>query len=159
MHGYELFQELSQTQGIALVWNITQSMMYVMLDKLEAYGYLASSLVQQEAYPARKVFQITGLGRQSLAQWLKTPVRRARFMRQEFLAKLIMARRYGPSQACDLIQAQRQACLGWLEQLQADFPLEDEDHMDTWLVYSYRVQRLDALLKWLAACEAEFIQR
>ncbi len=157
MHGYELYQELCQTQGISMIWNITQSMLYVMLEKLEEHGLLSSRLVQAETYPPRKMFQITEAGRRSLDQWMKTPVRRPRQMRQEFLAKLIVARRYGPGEVMELIHSQQQACQCWMDQLQANFPSKDADHMDTWLVDTYRIHRLNALLKWLDLCAAEFI--
>ncbi len=157
MHGYELYQELSQAQGISMIWNITQSMLYVMLDKLEEHGLLSSELVQVETYPPRKIFRITEAGRQSLYQWMRTPVRRARHMRQEFLAKLIVARHYGPAGVLELIHSQQQACRCWMDQIQENFPSKDPDHIDTWLVDTYRIHRLEALMKWLNLCEAEFI--
>jgi DNA-binding PadR family transcriptional regulator len=155
MHGYELYHELSQASGISLIWNITQSMLYVMLDKLEEHQFLSSTLVQSDAYPPRKVFQVTEAGRQSLAQWMSTPVRRARLLRQEFLAKLIVARRYGAAQALGLVRAQRQACQEWLDQLRADLPSKDAGRMDSWLVFSYRIHRLEAIMEWLDLCERE----
>jgi DNA-binding PadR family transcriptional regulator len=156
MHGYELYHALSQKQGISKIWNITQSMLYVMLDKLEERQLLASSTVQSDAYPPRKIYHITEKGRQALDQWMKTPVQRARQMRQEFLAKLIIARGYGPSEALALIHAQQKACQSWLEQLTIGFPPKDAEHMDTWLVDTYRIHRLKALMKWLDVCEGEF---
>ncbi len=157
MHGYELYQELSQTQGISMIWNITQSMLYVLLDKLEEHGLLLSIQAEGETYPPRTIFYITEAGKQSLNQWMKTPVHRARQIRQEFLAKLIVARRYGFAEALDLIHAQQQACQSWMDQLQMDFPPKNPDHMDIWLVDTYRIHRIEALLKWLELCEMEFI--
>jgi len=157
MHGYGIYQELSQMQGISMIWNVKQSMLYVMLDKLEAEGLLSSSLIQNQPYPPRKIFHITGPGKQFLKQWMKTPVRRARQMRQEFLAKLIIARRYGPSAALELIRAQQQACQRWLKQLNTDFPPNDPEHFNTWLVDDYRIHRLKAILNWLDLCERKFI--
>lgn len=155
MHGYELYQALSQTQGISLIWNVTQSMLYVLLDKLEAHGLLASEVAPSNSHPPRKIFHITEMGRQTLYRWMKTPVRRAREMRQEFLAKLIAARRYGQEDALELIHAQRQACLDWLGALQADNPVKETGPSDGWLVYSYRAHRLDSILEWLDVCERE----
>lgn len=155
MHGYELYHELSQASGISLIWNITQSMLYVMLDKLEEHQFLSSTLIQSDAYPPRKVFQLTETGRQSLHRWMRTPVRRARLLRQEFLAKLIIARRYGPSAVLALVRAQRQACQGWMDQLKDNFPPKDAEHMNTWLVYSYRTNRLESAMQWLESLERD----
>lgn len=157
MHGYELHHALANTQGISMIWNITQSMLYVMLDKLEEQGLLSSTLLQGTSHPPRKVFSLTEPGRQSLQRWIKTPVRRPRQMRQEFLAKLIVARRYGIPQVLELIQIQQQACQDWLDQLKASFPPGDADHRDAWLVVTYRIQRLEAVIKWLDMCKSELV--
>ena len=114
MHGYELYQELCELKGISLIWNIKQGLLYALLDKLEGKGYLTSQLVQGETYPPRKYFHLTETGKSTLQTWLKTPERRARDIRQEFLAKLIMARRYGISEALELIHLQEQVSRHYL---------------------------------------------
>jgi DNA-binding PadR family transcriptional regulator len=149
LHGYELYQELCELQGISLVWNIKQALLYAILDKLEDMGYLTSQLVQGETYPARKYFTLTELGNTSLRAWTLAPVRRARDFRQEFLAKLIVARRFGKATADELLQNQQAACQNWAAELQATLPDPSPEQMDEWLVYSYRIARLEALLKWL----------
>jgi hypothetical protein len=82
-------------------------------------------------------------------------VRRARDIRQEFLAKLIVARRYGKAEALELIHIQNQACQSWLADLNAHIPIHDPDHTDQWLVYTFRITRVDGILEWLTACELE----
>ena len=156
MHGYELYQELCAMPGISQIWNIKQPLLYAILDKLEQRGYLASQLAQGESYPPRKNFQLTEPGRNSLQNWIKTPVRRARDLRQEFLAKLIICRRYGEPDLLELIHIQQQACQGWFEELQANVPPRDQEHLDEWFVYSFRVNRVKAVLQWLETIERDF---
>jgi PadR family transcriptional regulator, regulatory protein AphA len=155
MHGYELYQELCEMKGISLIWNIKQGMLYAMLDKLEGKGFLTSQIGQGESYPPRKYFHLTEFGKSSLESWLKTPERRARDIRQEFLAKLIVARRYGTSQALELIHLQEQTCQSWLHDLKINVPSFNQEQMDEWFVYSFRINRVKGLLKWLKECELE----
>jgi PadR family transcriptional regulator, regulatory protein AphA len=155
MHGYELYQELCALQGISLIWNIKQSLLYAILDKLERNGFLSSHLVPGETYPPRNYFHLTELGKNALQKWINSPVRRARDLRQEFLAKLIIARRYGKSKSLELIHIQEQACQTWLNELEANVPARDQDHTDEWLVYSFRINRVKGVLEWLNECSQE----
>ena len=154
-HGYELYQELCEMKGISLIWNIKQASLYAILDKLEARGFLSSQLVQGGTYPPRKNFHLTEIGKRSLQTWIKSPVRRARDLRQEFLAKLIVARLYGKSDALELIHIQEQACQTWLKELETTVPSPNQENMDEWFVFSYRINRVEAVLKWLKVCELE----
>jgi PadR family transcriptional regulator, regulatory protein AphA len=155
MHGYELYQELCNLKGISLIWNIKQALLYAILDKLEGKGFLTSQLVHGETYPPRKYFHLTEIGKGSLHAWFTTPVRRARDLRQEFLAKLIVARRYGKKEALDLIHMQEQACLNWSNELNSEAIPADLEHMDEWIVYSFRINRVEGALKWLKLCGLE----
>jgi PadR family transcriptional regulator, regulatory protein AphA len=155
MHGYELYQELCGMQGISKIWNIKQALLYAMLEKLEERGYLSSQLISGETYPPRKEFHLTEAGKSSLQEWLTTPVRRARDLRQEFLAKLIAARRYGKPEVLELIRIQEEACRSWYRDLQRDVPTKDSEHLDEWMVYSFRLNRVEAVSAWLKALEGE----
>jgi PadR family transcriptional regulator PadR len=158
MHGYELYQDVCRLPGISLIWNIKQPLLYAMLDKLERQDFLESQQVQGETYPPRKYFRLTPFGQASLASWRKTPVRRARDLRQEFLARLIVARRYGQADALDLIHAQQLTCQAWYDELTANRPVYDATHLDEWLVYSFRINRVEGVLSWLKTCESEINQ-
>ncbi len=155
MHGYELYQELCEMKGISQIWNIKQAMLYAILEKLEERGFVTSQVIQGETYPPRKYFHLTQAGKSSLQEWLKTPVRRARDLRQEFLAKLITAHRYGKADILELIHIQEEACQSWLADLQMVVVPQDAEHLDEWLVYSFRVNRVEAVLKWLKVLELE----
>jgi PadR family transcriptional regulator, regulatory protein AphA len=155
MHGYELYQELCEMKGISLIWNIKQALLYAILEKLETKGLLLSQLVQGETYPPRRYFHLTDHGRNSLHAWFSTPVLRARDLRQEFLAKLIIARRYAREDARNLIRVQEQACQNWFNDLKSKAPSPTPEQMDEWIVYSFRIERVESALKWLKVCELE----
>ena len=155
MHGYDLFQQVRSTRGIALVWNIKQSLLYAMLDKLEESGLLISELIAGEGYPPRKVFRLTPDGQAAYQKWITDPVMHAREMRQEFLAKLIFARRYGTQPALGLVQMQQQVCQNWLDGLKAGSHALEKNNIDEQLVFSYRINQLEGMLAWLKACETE----
>jgi DNA-binding PadR family transcriptional regulator len=153
MHGYELYQNLCEMEGISRIWNIKQALLYAILDKLEDRGFLSSQFVQGEAHPPRKYFHLTELGKSALLNWMKSPVRRARDIRQEFLAKLIVARRYGKSDVLELIHAQQQACQDWFNELETDGQTINREHVDEWIVHSFRLNRVTGLMDWLKELE------
>jgi hypothetical protein len=101
------------------------------------------------------VFQLTSQGKGSLLDWISTPVRKARDIRQDFLGKLIIARRFGQEQALELIQKQRQICQGWYDHLVSDLPAVNSQAMDDLIVHSYRLYRDRATLHWLDYLEGQ----
>ncbi len=157
MHGYELYRELCEMKGISLIWNIKQALLYAILDKLENEGLLSSQLVPGESYPPRKYFHLTESGSRALQSWMRSPVRRARDIRQEFLAKLIVCRRYGKSQVVELIHTQQAACQAWFNELKLHAQAIEPAQPDEWMVYSFRLNRVTGLLTWLNALEVELI--
>jgi len=158
MHGYELHQELRNNKGIPLVWNIKLSMLYAVLEKLEENGYLSTQIVEGETYPRRKCFHITDSGKDILQNWLITPVHRIRDFRQEFLGKLIISRRYSRQYALDLIHKQKAACEAWLSELKMSIQAHNQENIDEWLVYSFRIKQIEGMIEWLKDCEDEFPQ-
>ena len=156
LHGYELHHRISQMPGISKIWNIKQALFYSKLEKLEAGGFIEQANLQtEEGAPARVVFQLTSQGKGSLLDWISTPVRKARDIRQDFLGKLIIARRFGQEQALELIQKQRQICQGWYDHLVSDLPAVNSQAMDDLIVHSYRLYRDRATLHWLDYLEGQ----
>ena len=156
LHGYELHHRINELPGISKIWNIKQALFYSKLERLEASGYIEQAHLQQEEGPtARVVFRLTTLGKESLLDWISTPVRKARDIRQVFLGKLIVARRYGQDQALDLIQKQRLVCQGWYNHLVSDLPAVKTQVMDDLIVHSYRLYRDRTTLHWLDYLEGQ----
>jgi PadR family transcriptional regulator AphA len=154
MHGYELFQELLNLKGISKIWNIKQALLYSDLEKLEERGYIHSKLAQGDSYPPRKVYSLTDYGRDTLMDWIKTPTRRPRDLRQEFLAKIIVAHWYGQQPVLDLLHAQQRTSQSWQEEMNESAPPLDDEHLDEWLVYSFRRTRAEGVSRWLEKLEA-----
>lgn len=156
LHGYELHHRISNLPGISKIWNIKQALFYSKLERLEAGGFIEQAhLPSEEGAPARVVFQLTAQGRQSLMDWISTPVRKARDIRLDFLGKLIVARRYGQEQVLELIQKQREVCQSWYDHLVSDLPAVNAQAMDDLIVHSYRLYRDRATLHWLDYLEGQ----
>jgi DNA-binding PadR family transcriptional regulator len=154
MHAYEIHQTLMRNEALGLVWHLKQSLVYVMLERLEAEGYISSSLEPQGSRPPRKILQLTRDGQVAFAHWLVAPVEHGRDFRLEFLAKLYFASQDDAASAIALIGAQQAACRDWLVELrtQAD-ALQDMQTYD-WLVLQFRIGQLEAILAWLDICAA-----
>ncbi len=157
LHAYEIHQTLLRPEALGLVWHLKQSLVYVMLERLEEAGYLTTTLEPQNSRPPRKLLHLTNSGRAAFERWLITPVGHGREFRLEFLAKLFFAKQDDPVVVASLLATQRVACQGWLGDLrvQAD-RLENERDYD-WLVLQFRIGQIEAILNWLDTCEATVV--
>jgi DNA-binding PadR family transcriptional regulator len=157
LHAYEIHQTLLRAEALGLVWHIKQSLVYVMLERLEVEGYITASIEPQGSRPPRKILALTPDGQEAFAQWLVTPVAHGRDFRLEFLAKLYFARQDDPANAATLIATQQVACRDWLVDLRAQADALGEGHDYDWLVLQFRIGQLEAILAWLDICMATVI--
>lgn len=154
MHAYEIHQTLRTAKALGLVWHLKQSLVYAMLDRLEAEEFITSTLEVQGSRPPRKILQLTASGRKAFAEWLDTPVQHGRDFRLEFLAKLYFVSRQDSARALALIEAQQAACRSWLADLGSQIrPLGAERDYD-WLVLQFRIGQIEAIVAWLDVCAA-----
>ena len=153
LHGYQLHHELGDPAGLGGVWRIKQAQLYALLDKLEGDGYITSSLQPQETRPARRVYQLTDLGRSAFQDWLSGAVEAPRQMRQEFQAKLFFACHGSVEMRSQLIKAQRAACQRWLVNHKSQAAEDRQGDPYLWLVDQYRLGQIQAMLDWLDTCE------
>src|SRR6185503_10578145 len=107
MHAYEIHQTLLRPEALGLVWHLKQSLVYVMLERLEHEGYITTTLEPQNSRPPRKLLHMTPSGRAAFERWLVLPVEHGRDFRLEFLAKLYFASRDDPAVVARLLTAQR----------------------------------------------------
>src|SRR5215203_4499784 len=107
MHAYEIHQTLLRAEALGLVLHLKQSLVYVMLERLEAEGYVTVSLEPQGSRPPRKVLHLTAAGLKAFDIWLIAPVAHGRDFRLEFLAKLYFASQDDPATASTLILHQQ----------------------------------------------------
>ena len=152
-HGYEIYQKLSEPEGLWQVWRLKQAQLYALLAKLEDNGYILADLQPQAARPPRKTYTLTDKGRAAFLRWLHSPVGRGRQMRIEFLAKLYFACRQGPAAADALLAQQTAACEQWLAQLRRQPPAAQQE-MFAYAVQQFRVDQVESCLTWLAGCRA-----
>lgn len=153
LHAYELHQQFLHSQALGLVWHLKQGHLYALLARLEDAGYLAATTEPQGTRPPRKVLRLTPAGRDALARWLVAPVEHGRDFRLEFLAKLYFAAQDGPAAAQSLLAAQRAACGGWRDELQASVRAIPADRPYDRLVLEFRLAQIEAILPWLDRCE------
>lgn len=154
-HGYEIHQLLQAKPGIQKIWTIKQPLLYAKLDTLEGLGFLQPQANVAPA-PGRKVFELTDKGREALDIWLTSPVKKARNIQQEFLAKLITCADLKPGQVANLIALQEAECQKWHQKELDNQPPDDAEHRDEWLVHSYRLNREAMLLDWLQQLREQF---
>jgi DNA-binding PadR family transcriptional regulator len=156
MHAYEIHQTLLRAEALGLVWHLKQSLVYVMLERLEDVGYVIATLEPQGSRPPRKILQLTPSGQAAFARWLVTPVDHGRDFRLEFLAKLYFASQ-DDALAASLIAAQQAACRSWLIELQAQADALSGSRDYDWLVIQFRIGQIEAILSWLDICAARVI--
>jgi PadR family transcriptional regulator AphA len=152
MHGYEIYKEITHPGGIALIWNIKQSKLYALLDKLADDGLLQSALIPGGSHPDRKEYRITPAGQTLLRGWLATPAAHGREMRQEFLSRLYFARLEGASAAQELVNRQLAACQGWLQGLLDQQAALGASQAFERLVFTFRIRQVEGYLVWLDDC-------
>lgn len=157
MHAYEIHQTLLRAEALGLVWHIKQSLVYVMLERLEAEGYITAAIEPQGSRPPRKILSQTPDGQEAFAEWLVTPVAHGRDFRLEFLAKLYFASQDDPANTATLIAMQQLACRDWLVDLGAQAEALSEVRDYDWLVVQFRIGQIEAILAWLDICTATVI--
>jgi len=151
-HGYALYEKVQNTPELSLIWQVKRSKLYYLLDKLAGEGLLSSSVLAQEDYPDRKVYQLTSQGISALQDWLTDPVLSGRHVRVAFLSKLYFALQGDQERALRLIDAQREVCLGWLSSLEEEHDQVKGDDFISRQVYQYRIGQIKATLTWLENC-------
>jgi PadR family transcriptional regulator, regulatory protein AphA len=154
MHAYEIHQTLLRAESLGLVWRLKQSLVYLMLERLEAEGYVTASLEPQGSRPPRRLLHLTPAGRRAFDQWLVAPVAHGRDFRLEFLAKLYFASQDDPATAGTLILHQQAECRAWLYDLRAQAAKLEELRRYDWLVLQFRIGQIESILAWLDLCAA-----
>jgi DNA-binding PadR family transcriptional regulator len=92
--GYTLRQRFEGS--VRSFWSATQSQIYRELHDLEREGLVQVEVVPQPGKPARKVYSITGAGRDELGGWLLAPVEPAT-LRDPFLLKFVFGASLPPA--------------------------------------------------------------
>jgi DNA-binding PadR family transcriptional regulator len=153
MHGYEIYQRMSDAKGLGAVWHLKQSHLYALLTRLEKEGLVRSTLEPQGVHPPRKVFHLTPSGERAFLDWVQHAVEHGRDIRLDFLVKFYFAQREGMEVTLRLIERQRLACQNWLTRQQAVADSLNDDQAYEHLVNQFRIGQIEAMLDWLDSCE------
>ena len=152
-HGYELHQRL--TTDLGQVWHISLSQAYNILNRLEAQGFIAGAVQEQEKLPDRRRFRLTPAGRRRFEAWLhSTSGCSVRAIRVEFTTRLYFCNTLGPAASRTLVEtqiAETRACLAHLQTMLNDLP---EDGVFNRMGLELRVRQLGSVVEWLRECGA-----
>lgn len=83
--GYDLARRFDASIGH--FWKASHQQIYKVLGRMESDKLVESNLVAQDGRPDKKLYAITGEGRDELTRWLATPTPREA-LRSEFAVKL-----------------------------------------------------------------------
>jgi DNA-binding PadR family transcriptional regulator len=154
--GYQLRARMNDALG-PLGEALNAGQIYVTLGRLEKAGLVA---VDETAGPAdrdRKVYALTAAGQQRVAEWL-AEVSWPKPDLAEFHLKLIAAAAARLADPVSIVDAQRRELLRRLRDAQrAEMAVPDGS--DAALLLEGIVLRLQADLRWLEACEANWTIR
>ncbi len=154
-HGYNLHQLLESQLGH--VWHIRQSQTYAILKRLEAQGYVSSTLLEQEKLPPRQLLSLTERGRERFLQWLEAPSGSSvRAVRLDFITRLYFASRLFPQRLHSMFSTQSAEVELALERLQKALAAIPQEQVFNRLGLELRIRQLGSICDWLEDCRRSF---
>jgi DNA-binding PadR family transcriptional regulator len=150
-HGYELHKQITDPEGIGMIWRIKMSNLYAQLEKLEHRGYITGEMHPGDTHPNRMEYSITKDGKFAFESWLETTVKHPRDFRQDFMARYFYLLKYYPEKVSELVQKQREECRTWLTNTKAQDQAEQPDPGFKKSVVEFRIAQIEAIIKWLEA--------
>src|SRR4026209_1937263 len=88
-HGYEL-RDLFEA-ALGGYWELNSGQIYSSLDRLARDGLVVEGGVEKGGGPDKRLWALTGEGRDELARWFASPVQRDHRLRDELYLKLMLA--------------------------------------------------------------------
>lgn len=145
-YGYQLKSEFETSTGTA--WSLNIGQVYSTLQRMERDGVVLALGSDDEG---RSRYELTAAGREELATWLGSPVRRSVATRDEVTMKVLMAAATGAVDVTHPIAVQRAESMQVLQEATAarreSTSIPDRLHLD-WLIAS-----TGAELRWLDQAE------
>jgi DNA-binding PadR family transcriptional regulator len=154
--GYQLRARLNDALG-PLGEALNAGQIYVVLGRLEKAGLIGLDVDATTKDRERKVYVLTVLGHERVGEWL-AEVSWPNPDLAEFHLKLIAAAQAGLADPIGIVDAQRRELLRRLRDAQRA-EMEEPDGSDAALLLEGIVLRLQADLRWLEACEANWTTR
>jgi DNA-binding PadR family transcriptional regulator len=154
--GYQLRARLNDALG-PLGDALNAGQIYVVLGRLEKAGLIALEGDAEAGDRERKVYGLTPPGQERVSEWL-AEVSWPKPDLAEFHLKLIAAGAAGLADPIGIVDAQRRELLRRLRDAQRA-EMEEPEGSDAALLLEGIVLRLQADLRWLEACEANWTTR
>ena len=148
MSGYDIKKHVQTALGA--VTNASYGTLYPALHKLLEEGAVNVREVPQKTRPMKKVYQITGEGRQELLTWLAESTE-SDASEREFLIKLYLAKTLAPEQMMLLVTARRAQQEAICRSLKVDKDMAD-DPRQVWMI-NYALSMCRAEIDWLEQIE------
>lgn len=156
-HGYDLRGRLLEALG-PLGESLNAGQVYVTLTRLEKAGLVVLDREDASARgPRRKLYALTGAGRQRVADWLAEPTG-PRADVTEFHLKLVAAAESGLTEPTVLVAGRRRELRRALAEAQRAV-LSLATDSEAGLLLEGVALRLQADLRWLEACEQTWSAR
>jgi DNA-binding PadR family transcriptional regulator len=154
-YGYELHKRLRDEFG--LIWHISQSQTYSIINRLITSGYISINTIVQEKLPSRQQLMLTEEGKKHFESWLETPTRcSVHAIRVEFVTRLYFAQLYDPESCQGMITDQLVEVDRGLKQLKTIKGNLPEDQAFNRLALDLRINLLTSIGSWLEDCKQEF---
>lgn len=151
--GLELARRFDRSIGF--FWSATHQQIYKVLRRMETDGWVFATVEPQTGAPDRRVYAVTAVGTQALADWIATTTPRAGF-RSEIAVKM-RAASYGDRRALlanlrELVEDHRTRLAHYESLAARDFPdprgLEGQA-LDTYLVLRGGILQETFWIAWL----------
>ncbi|MDD4510060.1 MAG: PadR family transcriptional regulator [Oscillospiraceae bacterium] len=116
MTGYELDKAFKES--LSFFWQAQTSQIYRELAAMERKGWVNSEQVIQNEKPNKRVYTITGSGKEELKSWLCTSeadIDDAMRVRSAFLMRVFFAGEMENGEALSMLRKYREACVGQSE--------------------------------------------
>jgi DNA-binding PadR family transcriptional regulator len=153
-YGYQLRAAFEEHTGGTWPLNIGQ--VYTTLARLERDGFV-TALPANDA--GQRPYEITGPGRQDLADWFATPISRTDRPRDELAIKLALALTTPGVDVAAIAQAQRTTTMRTLQEYTRLKARSDGPGDLSWrLVLDAMVFQAEAEIRWLDHCEASLVR-
>jgi DNA-binding PadR family transcriptional regulator len=159
MHGYQIKRVLEE--GVSSFWPVKLAAIYPSLRTLEDAGLVAHRReATGEGRPDRKVYAITGPGREELAHWRRVPPDGGISVKNPLYLKLLFATDEEFPEATGWVGKELEQCRASLDQLRAD--LANPKAFSTFVVRFMResgVAQLELRIELLEELRARLQQR
>jgi DNA-binding PadR family transcriptional regulator len=152
-HGYEL-RDLFEA-ALGGYWELNSGQIYSSLDRLARDGLVVEGGVEKGGGPDKRLWALTGEGRDELTKWFSSPVLRDHRLRDELYLKLMLALVTQPNKAQQILVVQRRELFLEMHELTVRRNLLDPRHqLARILLLDSAIMHTEAELRWLDMVEA-----